>query len=43
MAKQLELQVMKIADRIGKIDFSDFWFSEFVPVNVWQEKGKRLK
>ena len=48
MAKQMELQVMKIADRIhGKITFSDFWFSEIVPVNVWQRKmpenSKRLK
>ena len=35
MAKQLELQVMRFADRIhGKIAFNDFWFSEFVPVNV---------
>ena len=48
MAKQMELQVMKFADRIhDKITLSDFRFSEVVPVNVWQRKmpenSKRLK
>ena len=44
----MELQVRKFADVIhGKITLSDFWFSEIVPVNVWQRKmhesSKRLK
>ena len=48
MTKQIELQVMKFADRIhGKITFSNFRFSEIVPVNVRQRKmpenSKRLK
>ena len=48
MANQVELQAKKFADRIqGKITFSDFWFSEIEPVNVWQRKmlenSKRLK
>ena len=51
MAKQMELQVMKFADRIhDKITlsiFKRFLFTEIVPVNVWQGKmpqnSKRLK
>ena len=48
MSKEMELQVMKFADGIhGKITFSDFRFSEIVPVNVWptkmSENSKRLK